>query len=40
MGRPSRTIDDFVLLLGVADAKATKQFYLDRGLPVAKWLSD
>jgi predicted lactoylglutathione lyase len=35
-GPASREIDAFVLLLGVADVKATKQFYLDRGLAVAK----
>jgi len=35
-GHASREIDDFVLLLGVGDVKATKQFYLDRGLAVAK----
>jgi hypothetical protein len=28
--------DDLVLLLGVGDVKATKQFYIDRGLGVAK----
>ncbi|MFL6172646.1 MAG: glyoxalase [Marmoricola sp.] len=28
--------EDLVLLLGVADVKATKQFYADRGLGVAK----
>ena len=28
--------DDLVLLLGVSDVKATKQFYADHGLPVAK----
>lgn len=33
---PTRAIDDFVLLLGVTDVKATKQFYVDRGLTVAK----
>jgi len=35
-GQPSREIDDFVLLLGAGDVKATRQFYLDRGLAVAK----
>ncbi|MFF1872838.1 glyoxalase [Kitasatospora herbaricolor] len=29
-------IDEVVLLLGVGDVKATKQFYADRGLTVAK----
>ncbi len=33
---PSRKVDDIVLLLGVADVAATKRFYLDRGLTVAK----
>ncbi|MCP2164459.1 VOC family protein [Goodfellowiella coeruleoviolacea] len=32
----SRQIDDVVLLLGVADVAASKQFYLSRGLTVAK----
>ena len=32
----TREVDDFVLLLGVDDVKATKQFYVDRGLAVAK----
>lgn len=31
-----RSIDEVVLLLGVEDVKATKQFYVDRGLEVAK----
>jgi hypothetical protein len=35
-GPASRQIDDVVLLLGVADVAASKQFYLDRGLPVAR----
>ena len=35
-GQAIREVDDFVLLLGVKDVKATKQFYLDRGLAVAK----
>lgn len=35
-GPATRQIDDIVLLLGVADVKATKQYYVDRGLPVAK----
>jgi predicted lactoylglutathione lyase len=35
--RPSaKEFDDLVLLLGVADVKATKQFYVDRGLTVGK----
>jgi hypothetical protein len=29
-------VDDVVLLLGVADVKATKQFYADHGLTVGK----
>jgi uncharacterized glyoxalase superfamily protein PhnB len=32
----TREIDELVLLLGVADVKATKQFYVERGLSVAK----
>ena len=35
-GPATRDIDDVVLLLGVDDVKATKQFYVDRGLAVAK----
>ncbi|WP_067678106.1 glyoxalase [Nocardia miyunensis] len=35
-GAPTRTVDDFVVLLGVEDVKATKQFYIERGLTVAK----
>jgi uncharacterized glyoxalase superfamily protein PhnB len=35
-GPATRQVDDVVLLLGVADVKATKQFYVDRGLPVAR----
>jgi uncharacterized glyoxalase superfamily protein PhnB len=35
-GPATREIDDFVLLLGAADVKAAKQFYVDRGLSVAK----
>jgi predicted lactoylglutathione lyase len=35
-GPATREIDDVVLLLGVEDVKATKQFYVDRGLAVAK----
>jgi catechol 2,3-dioxygenase-like lactoylglutathione lyase family enzyme len=35
-GPATREIDDFVLLLGVADVAATKRFYVDRGLTVAK----
>ena len=31
-----QTFEDLVLLLGVDDVKATKQFYADRGLGVAK----
>src|SRR5258708_26142772 len=30
-GQASREIDDFVLLLGVGNVKAAKQFYLDHG---------
>lgn len=35
-GPATRRVDDIVLLLGVADVKASKQFYIDRGLAVAK----
>jgi len=35
-GPASRDVDELVLLLGVDDVKATKQFYVDRGLAVAK----
>jgi predicted lactoylglutathione lyase len=32
----NRQVDNVVLLLGVADVKASRQFYVDRGLAVAK----
>lgn len=35
-GPATRQIDDIVLLLGVADVKTSKQFYVDHGLAVAK----
>ncbi|MEV1083149.1 glyoxalase [Streptomyces sp. NPDC050211] len=35
-GPDSREIDEIVLLLGVSDMAATKRFYVDRGLKVAK----
>jgi hypothetical protein len=35
-GPATRQVDDVVLLLGVADVKTSKQFYVDRGLAVAK----
>jgi predicted lactoylglutathione lyase len=35
-GPASRQIDQIVLLLGVADMTASKQFYVDHGLAVAK----
>ncbi len=35
-GPATREIDDVVLLLGVADVKASKQFYVDRGLAVKR----
>ena len=35
-GPTSREIDAFVLLLGVDDIKATKRFYVNQGLTVAK----
>jgi catechol 2,3-dioxygenase-like lactoylglutathione lyase family enzyme len=35
-GPATRQIDDVVLLLGVADVAASKRFYVDRGLEVAR----
>jgi len=35
-GPATRKIDDVALLLGVADVKETKRFYVDRGLTVGK----
>jgi predicted lactoylglutathione lyase len=35
-GPATRQIDEIVLLLGVADMRASKSFYTDRGLTVAK----
>jgi hypothetical protein len=35
-GPATRQIDDIVLLLGCADVAATKQFYVERGLKVAR----
>ena len=35
-GPATREVDDIVLLLGVADVKATKKFYVDRGLAVKR----
>lgn len=35
-GPATREVDDFVVLFGVDDVKATKQFYVDRGLAVGK----
>ena len=35
-GPANRKVDDVVLLLGVDDVKASKQFYVDQGLPVGK----
>src|SRR5262249_16190289 len=35
-GPATRQIDQFVLLLGVADVAASKRFYLDRGFAVEK----
>lgn len=35
-GPATRQFDEMVLLLGVEDVAATKQFYVDRGLPVAR----
>lgn len=36
IGPVTRQIDDVVLLLGVENVKASKRFYADHGLPVAK----
>ena len=35
-GPATRRVDDIVLLLGVADVAATKRFYVERGLSVAR----
>jgi predicted lactoylglutathione lyase len=35
-GPATRQVDEIVLLLGVEDVKASKQFYVERGLAVAK----
>jgi len=35
-GPATREVDELALLLGVADVKATKRFYVERGLEVAK----
>jgi predicted lactoylglutathione lyase len=35
-GPATREIDELVLLLGIEDVKASKQFYVDRGLTVAR----
>ena len=35
-GPATRQVDDIALLLGVADVKASKRFYLDQGLTVGK----
>jgi predicted lactoylglutathione lyase len=35
-GPATRKVDNIALLLGVANVKATKQFYIERGLTVAK----
>ncbi|NEW37101.1 glyoxalase, partial [Nocardia cyriacigeorgica] len=35
-GPATREIDEFVVLLGVDNVKATKQFYVDHGLTVSK----
>ncbi|MEV0841706.1 glyoxalase [Actinocatenispora sera] len=35
-GPNSRAVDDIVLLLGASDVAATKRYYVERGLPVAK----
>ncbi|MEU3446048.1 glyoxalase [Streptomyces thermolilacinus] len=36
VGPAAREIDDIVLLLGVEDVKASKRFYVERGLSVAR----
>ncbi|MFE3753784.1 glyoxalase [Nocardia tengchongensis] len=36
VGPFTREIDDLVLLMGVSDVKASKQFYVDRGLTATK----
>ena len=33
---PTRTVDSIVLLLGADDVKASKAFYVERGIPVGK----
>jgi uncharacterized glyoxalase superfamily protein PhnB len=38
-GPATRQIDQIVLLLGVEDVRASKEFYVGRGLPVAKSFS-
>jgi hypothetical protein len=35
-GPATREVEDVVLLIGAADVKASKQFYVERGLAVAK----
>jgi predicted lactoylglutathione lyase len=35
-GPATREVDEVVLLLGVEDVKASKQFYADKGMPVGK----
>ena len=35
-GRATRKIDDLVLLIGAADLRASKRFYVERGLPVKR----
>ena len=35
-GPATHTVDEVVLLMGVSDVKATKAFYVDKGLEVAK----
>ncbi|MFI9122220.1 glyoxalase [Streptomyces bikiniensis] len=35
-GRADREVDEVVLLLGVGNVKATRQFYADRGMAVAR----
>ena len=35
-GRATRELDDMVLLIGAADLRASKRFYIERGLPVKR----
>ena len=35
-GRATRELDDMVLLIGAADLRASKRFYIEHGLPVKR----